>query len=167
MMLKPMIIRGVVVLTMLAWASMSSACGDKFLAPGRGPSLCALNKPPRQIAVLIFGNPESPAVSALSSADYQKTLKMVGYKVTTCTGTDECARELKGKKFDVVLADAKDAQAAKEQTGSTVVAVLMKASKEEVKEAKNTYGQAFDASGGSLKLPSVINRAANQPTAGL
>lgn len=164
---KPMILRGAVVLTVLAWASVASACGDKFLAPGRGPSSCAINRPPHQIAVLIYGNPSSAAVSALSSPEYRKTMAMVGYKVTTCTGDEECVRELKGKKFDVVLADARDAQAAKENTGARVVPVLMKASKAEVKEAKHAYGQAFDASGGSLKLLPVVNRAANQSPAGL
>jgi hypothetical protein len=164
---KSMMFRGAVVLAVLAWASSASACGDKFLAPGRGPSLCALNKPPHQIAVLIYGNPNSAAVSAVSSPEYRKTLAMAEYKVTTCTGDEECVRELKGKKYDVVLADAKDAQAAKERTGARVVPVLMKASKEEVKAAKSAYGQAFDASRGSLKLLDVVHRAANQSSAGL
>ena len=154
--------RGAVVLTVLAWASIASACGDKFLAPGRGPGLCALNKPPHQIAVLIYGDASSAAVKAVSSADYRKSMAMVGYKVTTCTGSEECNRELKGRKFDVVLVDAKDARAVKEQTGSNVVAMLIEASKEEVQEAKVAYGQAFDASSGSLKLLPVINHAANQ-----
>lgn len=158
-------LRGAVVLALLASASIASACGDKFLAPGRGPSLCALNKPPHQIAVLIYGDPSSAAVSAVSSAEYRKTMAMVGYKVTMCTGSDECLLALKGKKFDVVLADAKDAQAVKEQTGSNVVPVLMNASKEDVNDAKVAYGQAFDASRGSLKLLPVINHAANQSLA--
>jgi len=159
---KLMMLRGTVVLAMLAWSSIASACGDKFLAPGRGPSLCALNKPPHQIAVLIYGAPSSAAVSAVSSNEYRKTLAMVGYKVTMCTGSEECLQALKGKKFDVVLADAKDANAVKEQTGSNVVPVFMNASKEDVNEAKVAYGQAFDTSGGSLKLLTVINRAAGQ-----
>lgn len=159
---QPMLLCGAAALALMAWASTASACGDKFLAPGRGPSLCALNKPPHQIAVLIYGDPSSASVSAVSSAEYRKTLAMVGYKVTTCNGTEECLRETKGKKFDVVLADAKDARAAKEQTGASVVPLLMKPSKEDVQEAKGEYGQAFDASGSSLKLLPVINRAANQ-----
>lgn len=154
-------VRAALVLATLAWAPSASACGDKFLAPGRGPSLCALNKPPHEIAVLIYGDESSEAVSALSSPDYQKTLKMGGYKVFRCSGSDDCQRELRGKKFDVVLADAKDAKALKEQTGSNVVPVLLKASKEAVKEAKATYGQAFDAAGGGLRLLPVIKRAAN------
>ena len=161
---SPLLVRPLLALVLLTSASIVSACGDKFLAPGRGPSLCALNKPPHQIAILIYGDPTSATVSAVSSAEYRKTLAMVGYKVTTCTGTDECTAALKGKKFDVVLADAKDAKAAQEQTGSNVVPLLMRASKEDVKEAKGEYGQAFDASGGSLKLLPVINRAANTPS---
>lgn len=157
--------RGALVLAVLAWAPAVSACGDKFLAPGRGPSLCALNKPPHEIAVLIYGDESSEAVSALNSPDYQKTLKMVGYKVVRCSGSDDCQREIRGRKFDVVLADAKDAKLAKEQTGSNVVAVLLKASKDEVKDAKATYGQAFDAAGGGLRLLPVISRAANSAPA--
>jgi hypothetical protein len=149
------------ILALMSWGSLASACGDKFLAPGRGPTLCAINKPPSKIAVLIYGDPSSATISAVSSAEYRKTLAMVGYKVTTCNSSDECLREMKDKKFDVVLADAKDAQAVKEQTGSNVVPVLMRASKAEVQQAKATYGQAFDASGGSLKLLPVINRAAS------
>src|SRR5262249_36871402 len=156
-------VAGAVVLAAAAWGSIATACGDKFLAPGRGPSLCALSKPPHKIAVLIYGDPSSAAVSAVTSAEYRKTLAMVGYKVTTCTSSEECLREMKDKKFDVVLADAKDAQAVKEQTGSNVVPLLHKASKDEIQQARATYGQAFDASGGSLKLLPVINRAATQP----
>jgi hypothetical protein len=157
---------GTTLLAVMACATIASACGDKFLAPARGPSLCALNKPPHQIAVLIYGDPSSAAVSAVSSAEYRKTLTKVGYKVTMCTGSDECLQELKGKKFDVVLADAKDARAVKEQTGSNVLPVVMKATKEEAKKAKTDHGQVFDAAGGSLKLLSVINRAANQSASG-
>ena len=160
---RSVLIAGTAVLAMTVWGSVASACGDKFLAPGRGPSLCALNKPPHKIAVLIYGDASSAAVSAVTSAEYRKTLAMVGYKVTTCTSGEECLREMKDKKFDVVLADAKDAQAVKEQTGSNVVPLLNKASKDELQQAKATYGQAFDASGGSLKLLPVINRAATQP----
>lgn len=160
---RSVLIAGTAVLAMLVWGSVASACGDKFLAPGRGPSLCALNKPPHKIAVLIYGDASSAAVSAVNSADYRKTLAMVGYKVTTCSDADACLKEAKEGKFDVVLADAKDAKAVKEQTGSNVVPLYLKASKDEVQEAKAAYGQAFDASGGSLKLLPVINRAATQP----
>jgi len=152
---------GTLVLVALAWSSTASACGDKFLAPGRGPGLSAVNKPPHKIAVLIYGDESSDAVSALSSPDYQKTLKMVGYKVVHCRGTDDCQRELRERKFDVILADAKDAKSAREQSGSSVVPVLLKASKEEVKAAKAAYGHAFDAAGGGVRLLPVINRAAN------
>lgn len=151
---------GSAILAAVVWTSTAAACGDKFLAPGRSPSTCALNKPPRKIAVLIYGSESSDAVSALGNADYQKTLKMVGYKVTRCNGTDECSRELKAQGFDVVLADAKLAGTVRDQTGSNVIPVLMGASKAEVKQAKAEYGQAFDAASGSLGLPSVINRAA-------
>ena len=165
--MSSMMLRGALVLVVLAWAQCASACGDKFLAPGRGPTVCTVNRPPHQIAVLIYGNPSSPAVSVLSSADYKKTMKMVGYHVTTCSGDEACARELKGKKFDVVLADSRDVEAAKAQTGGNVVPVLVNASKDEIKEAKRTYGEAFDTSGGSLKLLPVVNRAAKPSALGL
>jgi ABC-type Fe3+-hydroxamate transport system substrate-binding protein len=84
-----------------------------------------------------------------------------------CSGDEECARELKGKKFDVVLAGSKDVEAAKAKTGASVVPVLVNASKDEVKEAKRTYGEAFDASSGSLRLLPVVNRAAKPAAAGL
>lgn len=161
-MISSLRLRAAVVLTLVVWASAASACGDKFLAPGRGPSLCALNKPPHQIAILIYGDASSATVSAVSSAEYRKTLAMVGYRVTTCTDAEACLREMKNKKYDVVLADAKDAKAVKDETGSIVVPMLMGASKEDLKLAKVAYGQAFDASGGSLKLLPVINRAASQ-----
>jgi hypothetical protein len=161
MRLAPSVV-GAAILAMTAWGSVAFACGDKFLAPGRGPSLCALNKPPHKIAVLIYGDASSAAVSAVNSSEYRKTLAMVGYKVTTCSDGPDCLREMKDKKFDVVLADARDAQAVKEQTGSTVVPLLLKASKEDVAHAKAEYGQAFDAAGGSMKLLPVINRAASQ-----
>ena len=165
-MLRALMFRGAVVLAVLVVPSIASACGDKFLAPGRGPNIRDLNRPPKEIAVLIYGNPDSPAVSAVSSGEYRKTMALMGYNVTTCTGDDECVRELKGKKFDVVLADARDAKAAKQQTGATVVPVLMKASKEELKEAKRAYGQAYDASSESVKLLPVINHAASHSAAG-
>ena len=162
-----MMLRGALVLVAVACAHNAFACGDKFLAPGRGPTQCTINRPPHQIAVLIYGNPSSPAMSSLTSADYRKQMKMQGYQVTYCSGEQECTNDLKGRKFDVVLADAKDAQAAKEHTNSNVVPVFLNASKDEVKEAKRTYGQAYDASKNSVELLPVVTRAAKPSAAGL
>ena len=139
---------------------VSTACGDKFLVPGAGPGLCSINMPPKRIAVLTYGNSGSAAVTAVSEAKFKKTLSLVGYKVTTCSDPSACSDLMKAQKFDVVLADRNDADAAKKATGATVVSLLFKATREEVAAARATYGQAFDADKGSLRILPVINDAA-------
>ena len=100
----------------------------------------------------------------VSSAEFSKTLEGVGHKVSTCNAAASCADAMKQKHYDVVLADLGDAPALKSEASSlaqptTVVPLVLKAQKEEVSAARAEYGTVYDASGGSLRLLPVLNRA--------
>ena len=120
-----------------------------------------LNRPPKPLEVLIYGNSSSPGMAAVSTADFRSTLTTVGHHVTTCENQTSCAKALGDRHFDVVLADPTDAGTAKADAKSTaVVPIVFRASKESLERAKAEFGQAFDASKGSLRLLSVLNSAA-------
>lgn len=149
-------------LALTAFPHVGYTCGDKFLVPGRGTSLESLHRPPKTLEILIYGNPSSGAVAAVSKDDFRQTLMTVGHRVHTCDGPTSCAKAVATGRFDVVLADPSDA--AKLKSGSTaggpaVVPVMLKPSKEVLAATKAEYGEAFDPSRGSLRLLSVVSHA--------
>ena len=122
-----------------------------------------MHRPPKALAILIYGNPSSSAVSAVSNKDFSETLATVGHDVSQCDGPTSCSKALSSRKYDVVLADPSDAANLKSGSsagGPAVVPVMLKASKDELAATKATFGEAFEASRGSLRLLSVLNHAA-------
>ncbi len=79
-----------------------------------------------------------------------------------CDGPTSCSKALSAGQFQVVLADPSDAASLKSGSasgGPAVVPVMLKPSKDVLGAAKAEFGQAFDASRGSLRLLSVLNSA--------
>lgn len=99
-------------------------------------------------------------MAAVSDKKFRETLETVGHKVTMCDGPTTCAKAVSTGQFQVVLADRSDAAGLKSGSGTTaVVPVMLKPSKDELDAAKSEFGQAFDASRGSLRLLPVLNTA--------
>jgi DNA-binding NtrC family response regulator len=105
----------------------------------------------------------------VSSTEFSKTLEGVGHKVSTCNAAATCASAIKQNHYDIVLADLGDAPALKSEASSlarptTVVPIVLKAPKDQMASAKTEYGTVYDASGGSLRLLPVLNKAAKTQT---
>lgn len=150
---------GLSVAVVLLLPSLSHSCGDKFLVSGRGPNLASIHRPPRPLAILIYGNDNSPAIAAVSSENYSSTLSMVGHNVTKCDNPKDCEALLAGGKFDVVLADPGDAANLKGTIGSAVLPVTMKPTKEALGKIKADYAVVFDASRDALRLLPLLIKA--------
>lgn len=120
-----------------------------------------MNQPARVLSILIYGNEESAAVAAVAGPEVRKTLEGVGHKVSLCSDASNCEAAVGSGRFDVVLADAKDAPTVRKSPGTrvAVVPLFLRAPKEELSHAKAVFGQAFDAAGGGLRLLPVVNRA--------
>jgi len=99
-------------------------------------------------------------MGVVSSSEFGSTLETVGHHVHKCSDATACSKAVAEGHFDVVLADPSDAAQLKASGAKpSVVPVLMKPSKEDLARAKTEYGQAFDASRGSLRLLPVLNTA--------
>lgn len=109
---------------------------------------------------MIYGNPSSLAIAAVSREDFSSTLTMVGHKVTKCKNPADCTAVLADGHFDVVLADPSDAANLKGTNTPGLLPVALKPSKEDMKELKADYTVAFDASRDVLRLLPVLEKAA-------
>jgi len=78
------------------------ACGDKFLAAGRGTRY-QRPKNARAASILIYADPTSN-VPALAGARVQSMLKQQGHRSTTATTFEQLASIVKAGHFDVILA---------------------------------------------------------------
>ena len=135
------------------------------MVPGRGLSYQSLHAPPRPLAILIYGGSAMGASAALAKPDVRRTLEGVGHRVSVCENPAACKKAAGERHYDVVLADQSDAADLKQEAGGSkngpvVVPVLMNASKSDFTKAKETYGLAYDAAGGGLRLLPVLVKAA-------
>ena len=117
--------------------------------------------------MLIYENASSSAAMLVANPGLQKTLRQVGYRVSTCTQLTECEKAASGGKIDILLADIADANSFRGAgTGTSsklaLVPLLLKPSKLELSDAKTAFGQAFDASSGDLRLLEVLAKASRR-----
>jgi len=129
------------------------------LVSGRGPNLASIHRPPHPLAILIYGNSDSPGIAAISAEKFSGTISMVGHNVTKCDNPSACASVLANNKFDVVLADPGDASKLKGTIGASLVPVALKPSKEVLGKLKDDYSYAFDASKDALRLLPILVKA--------
>jgi len=111
---------------------------------------------------LIYGNPSSNAIAAVSTDDFSSTLEMVGHKVTKCGNPTDCGAALANGHFDVVLADPSDAASLKVTNAQGILPVTLKPSKEDLAKLKSDYAVAFDASRDVLRLLPMLVKVARQ-----
>jgi hypothetical protein len=96
----------------------------------------------------------------VSKDDFSKTLATVGHKVTKCGDPKACASVLATGHFDVVLADPADAATLKSEKTPGVLPVALSPSKDELKQLKVQYTEAFDASRDALRLLPLLSKIA-------
>src|SRR5438034_11323542 len=107
------------------------ACGDKFLAAGRGTRY-QRPKNARAASVLIYANPATGLQAALQKVPVDTVLKHEGHRTTTVESPDQLSAILASGRFDVVVVASGDAAAVEGIIGSrpdapVVVAFCVKA----------------------------------------
>lgn len=126
--------------TVIGWRDLS-ACGDKFLIPGRGMTFLQAYKPARVASVVIYA-PSTNSVDVLATAKVEALLTLVGHRVNTVRTPSALSQRLASAKTDIVLTDLNDAagllvQAQLAPNRPTVVPVM--ATKADATAAKKQY----------------------------
>src|ERR1051325_10060261 len=101
---------------------------------------------PKSLSLLIYGDPAREASRKVADPELGKLLQQVGYQVSYCKDPDECRKSMAQKHVDMVLADHEDVSALKDGNGGKVVfvPVLIKPTKDQLKQAQSEYGSAYD-----------------------
>jgi hypothetical protein len=123
-------------------ASVLSACGDKFLVPGRGMRLELTPLARRQASVLLYANPATPLPATLARLSIDPTLRKAGYRPTIVETADSFDSAMQQGQWDVVLLDLADGPAIGERAPGeevTVLAVAQNATGPEFAIAKKRY----------------------------
>ncbi len=118
------------------------ACGDKFLAVGRGTRY-QRPKNFRAASVLIYANPSAGLQAALKGLSVESALKHEGHRATTVETPEQLSAILAGGRFDVVLVASGDAPAVEKLLGEgpdapVVLAFCGKSNGKEPQEAGKT-----------------------------
>lgn len=92
------------------------ACGEKFLAVGRGTRY-QRPKNFRAASILIYANPSTGLQAALKGSPVESALKHEGHRTTTVETPEQLSAVLAGGRFDVVLVSSADAAAVEKLLG--------------------------------------------------
>jgi hypothetical protein len=127
-------------IAVIGWRDVT-ACGDKFMIPGRGMTFLQAYKPGHVASVVIYAPSLKPA-DVLATAKVESLLALVGHRVNTVRTEIELTHRLATVKTDIVLTDLADAatlvvQAQLSPNRPTVVPVMAK--KADAKAVKTQY----------------------------
>ena len=128
--------------TVIGWRDVS-ACGDKFMIPGRGMTFLQAYKPTRPATIVIYA-PSTTTADIVATAKVASLLAFVGHHVTTVQSSGELNRQLTATKADVVLTNLSDAtmlfaQAQLVPSRPTIVPVMAKVTKAEADACKKQF----------------------------
>ena len=104
---KFLVVLGLALMTAHLSVTVASACADKLRVLGRGVRFQQAVTAARPGSILIYFGQNT--ASATRSPQLQPALKEAGHKVRTVQGAAQLDEALKRGKYDVVLADIKDA----------------------------------------------------------
>jgi ABC-type amino acid transport substrate-binding protein len=118
------------------------ACGDKFLVVTRGTRF---QRPSarRPASILVYANPASGLPKTLATLPIDITLRKAGYSPTLVSTATELNRALRGRQWDLVVADAADAPGLssdlQKNTRVVLLVVVFDASTAQLKQLKQQY----------------------------
>jgi hypothetical protein len=151
------------------------ACGDKFLVISRGTRF---QRPSSRgpAAVLIYANASSQLPRALANVAIDATLQKAGYRSTTVASKEDLDRALVQGGWDLVVADAADAQGVASRLqgdgAPAVLPVVHNATSGQLKQLKDQFrcvlkapakNQSFlDAVDEALSLKPKLAASANK-----
>lgn len=152
---------GLLVVGGLSTGTSLLACGDKFLVVGRGARFQRGSVHP---TVLIYVPPSSALGGELRNLPVDKALSLSGYRLALAASAEELDQALAEKRPDVVLVDIADAPSVEKlspggSSGPAILPVLYKASRQEVSEARKTWGVALKAPASSDALLDAVDEA--------
>jgi hypothetical protein len=147
-------VMGLIAIAGLCLGSSVLACGDKFLVAGRG---ARFQRGGVRTSVLIYAPLSSTLRGGPGNVSVDTVLSRAGYHPTVAASAEELGRILKDGNTGIVLVDIADARIVEKMVpagspGPFILPVLNSASRQDVAEARKTWGVALKspASGDSL-----------------
>jgi hypothetical protein len=152
---------GLVVVAGLGAGTSLLACGDKFLVAGRGGRFQRGSAHP---VVLIYAPPSSALNAELKNLSVEKVLTLSGYRPATAVSAEELGQALAERHPDVVLVDVGEAPSVEKlslggSTGPAILPVLFKATRQDLSEARKTWGVALKSPASSDSLLDAVDEA--------
>ncbi|HEY3125401.1 MAG TPA: hypothetical protein VGK70_15245 [Thermoanaerobaculia bacterium] len=166
----PWLIALLLVPVLLGQAGNLAACGDKFLVVGRGTRFQRGARTTHPASVLIYAPSDCVPPGSACDAKFQSVLKQAGYPSATAASAQDLAGLLKKGGYDVVVADIADARAVERlaalgPSGPAVLPVLANATREQLDDARKTWGAALKSPATAASLLDAVDDAAKLRTA--
>lgn len=152
----------IAVAVLLVTDSVSIACGDKFLVPGRGPQFNQAFAATQPGHILIYRNASSTVAQSVMDDDLRQTLERVGHQVKVVETAADLEKAINSGKYDIVLADVADVETMSEPTiekAPMMLPVVYKASWMEVSQLKEAYQIVFNAPSRVSQMLAVVDEA--------
>ncbi len=148
----------------LSFSPTVDACGAKFLVAARTPGYDKAHAAAQRGRILIYQNPSSDVLKALTDSRLKKSLERVGHHVDTVESSDAVDKAVASGKYDIVVAGVSDAEQLNAKVGSgddssVIVPVVYKASWTDVAELKKTFSCVLNAPPRTTQLLAMVDQA--------
>jgi len=138
-----MLVAGLLAAAPSTW-TVAHACGDKFLIVGRSGRFNQAYAAIYPATILLYAPAGRTASAAILDPKFQSSLTGAGHRIEVVKDEEQARRMLQAGRFDIVLADAADADALKARAAQspsqpTVMPVLFNPTKAEAEAIKARY----------------------------
>jgi hypothetical protein len=144
-------------------SSIGLACGDKYLVPGRGMRFQRTPSERQLATVLFYAPPTSALARTLEQLKAETALRRAGYRPTVVTSAEALPRSA-ATSWDVVLVDAADGAAVKDQISSAsrahMVAVIAAGTAVQATLARREFQMVLKAPTRNQDLLDALDEAA-------
>jgi hypothetical protein len=146
----------------LLFATPGLACGDKVLALSRALKLRYVSA--HSASILVYARDGSPSAAAMLDATLQSTLKKSSQVLKIVSDPAELVQVLDRGKYDLILADAGDAESLERQLQAStlrtvVVPVLSQGTKTEASTLAKHYHVVLNVPSKAASYFSVLDEA--------
>ena len=140
------------------------ACGDKFLVAGRG---ARFQRGGVRTSVLIYAPLSSTLRGGPGNLSVDAVLSRAGYRPAVAASAEELGRILRDGNTGIVLVDIADARTVEKYVpagspGPFILPVLNSASRQDVAEARKTWGVALKSPASSDSLLDAVDEAVDR-----
>ena len=139
-------------------ASMSYACGDKFLVSSRQMTEAQMNT--HAGVILIYRNLQYPQTAAVFDKKLTKSLENRGHTVKVVENTEDMKKEMEKGKIDLVMLTEEDAKVMGAQTEHPMIMpVVLNADFAQVQALRDIYGAVLNGDAKTNKKTKEIDEA--------